>query len=252
MLRLLSYIFKVVPYLIWKYPLFLYYSIKKDKLSQVKKYNETQKIIQKVFKKLKVEVVVNGKNNIQEASSYMLSPNHQSFLDALSIISQVSGPMAFLAKKESKAYPIIGRVITGLNSEYLDRDNLRSEIKTMQRIKKSMMSENRKWCIFSEGTRTRNKDYSINEFKAGAFKPAQTSKINIYPVAIWGTYRVLSTKTKGFKKLPIYISILPPLTPEMYKDLTTTEIANKCQALVNEEINRLRQVDQENLKLYLK
>ena len=76
--------------------------------------------------------------------------------------------------------------------------------------------------IYPEGTRSRNGE--IAEFKAGALKMATKAKAVIVPVAIQNT-RVLLEDAFTFRRIPVYVSILPPIDTSL---LGEEEIKNIC------------------------
>ena len=243
MIKWIGFIFRAVPYVLIKYPELLYYYCNRDKLSFVKRYKFVQDVIKHVMEGLHVDFHVKGLEKLKETRWYILTPNHQSFLDALSFISVLDDPSTFVAKIESQKYPIVGKCIDILDGLYLDRSNLRQEIKVMQELRKSLNNENKKWVLFPEGTRTTDPEFKMGEFKAGSFKAPMTAKVDIYPVAMWGSFRVLPVNEKGRKRYPIQISILDPITYEDYKDMSTADLAKLVQSKVQEELDKLKEND---------
>ena len=67
----------------------------------------------------------------------------------------------------------------------------------MKKIKVSLKEDNLKWIIFPEGTRSKNINHEVNEFKAGSFKMAMSQGVDIYPVATWGSFRVLDPQVNN-------------------------------------------------------
>lgn len=243
--KYVGYLFRAVPYLIYKYPLINYYYYNKNKTSRLRRYFAMQNLIRGLLKRLKVEVIVNGLERLPTSPSYLLCPNHQSFMDALCLISVSDQLTSFVAKKESAKYVLVGKVISILEGKFLDRDNLRQEIKVMQSVKQSLREDNIKWAIYPEGTRSKDKDFKLNEFKPGAFKMAMSTGVDIYPVAMWGSFRILNPKHNKLKKQPVFISILPPLTQSDYENLSTVEVSAIVQSRIENEIENLKLLDKE-------
>lgn len=248
MIKYIGFILRVVPYLIIKYPAILFNYLKRKSISFVKRYAFLKKIITNVMKGLHVEFHVNGLEKLKAEKSYVLTPNHQSFLDGLSFIAILNDPSTFVAKIEAKKYPFVGKAIGIIDGLFLERSNLRQEIKVMTDLKKSLKNDNKKWIIFPEGTRTRAKDYAMADFKAGTFKAPTSAGVSIYPVAMWGSFRVLDIKLKRMKRYPIQISILDPITPQEYDGLSTAEIAKLVQSKVEAEVKKLKEKEKELLK----
>ncbi len=251
MLKYLWIIIKELPLLIVKYFLFLKNNLFKKKISSEKRYQQLHKIAIKFNKKINVEMIFTGLDKLPCKQSFVLTPNHQSLMDAVCLLAFMEQKTSFIAKKESKKFPIVGEAISSIDCLYLDRENLRQEIELMKKVKLSLKTENKKWIIFPEGTRSKNKDFALNEFKAGTFKMPMAVKSDIYPVAIWGSYRVLSPKIR-MKKYPVYIHIFEPISVDFYKDKSTSELANYVENLIKSKVEELKILDQENLKKYLK
>lgn len=237
-----GFIIRAVPYLIVQYPLILANALRKEQLSYVRRYRDSRRIVTHVNRALHIRLVLDGAEKLPAEPSFMLAPNHQSFLDALCLIEALPQPMAFIAKKESKHYPMVGRIITALDSLYLDRRKLRQEIRIMQEVKKSFLTENKKWVIFPEGTRTRDPDHALGEFKPGSVKAAMQAKVKIFPVAMWGSFRVLSTRDHR-RRYPVFVSVLDPLLPEEYEALTTAEVTRLLKERISARLQQLKEAD---------
>ena len=107
-MKYLRYIIKIVPYLIFNYWRIFKNAVFKKKISYVKRYQETRKIVTKVNNDLNIELIVSGVKELPVTQSFMLTPNHQSFLDSLVMIQFMSQESTFVVKKESKKYIFVG------------------------------------------------------------------------------------------------------------------------------------------------
>ena len=151
-------------------------------------------------------------------------------------------PLSFVCKKEVKKIPAVNSIVNMIDGKYLERDNLRQEIKIMKSIQKDMTDKNVKYIVFPEGTRTKNSDLSLNDFKPGAFKYTMDLGKKIYPVAIYGTKNVFDNKCK-MKKYRVRVSILPPITKEIYQNMTTSEVASLIHDKVQNRLNELIELE---------
>lgn len=242
-MKYLGYIIKIVPYLIINYWKIFKNAVFKNKISSVKRYREIRKIVTKVNKDLKIELIVSGNKELPVTQSFMMTPNHQSFMDSLVLVQFMEQESTFVAKKEAKKYIFVGKVLESLDGLFLDRDNLRQEIKVMQDVKKSLKNDNKKWIIFPEGTRTKDENFKVGEFKAGSLKMAMSSQVDIYPVALWGSFKVLSLKYNQ-KKFPIFIHVFDPIKPEFYNNMKTTELAPYIQDMVSKKVDEFKALDE--------
>ncbi|MCF0118027.1 MAG: 1-acyl-sn-glycerol-3-phosphate acyltransferase, partial [Bacilli bacterium] len=154
------------------------------------RYNRFRKFLKVFNERVGVSLYVKGKENIPNDVCFF-APNHQGFLDPLMLVDIVDKPTSFVGKVEVQKYPFVNYAFKGLDGLFLERDNLRTSIKIIRQVEQSLIADEKSWGIFPEGTRTRNKDFELNDFHAGTFKIALDSKKPIVPVAIFGTSRVL-------------------------------------------------------------
>ena len=122
----------------------------------------------------------------------ILISNHQSNVDIPALLGYLPLDFSFIAKKEMKKWPLIGRWMRRFDCIFLDRKNARQGMKDMKeaidKIKKG-----HSYVIFPEGSRS--KDGKIGEFKKGSFKLATDTKARIFPIALVGTYDIQSRKS---------------------------------------------------------
>lgn len=237
MLKYLVYFFRGAYKIPFYYPRIVRYSINKDKYPLEKRYAFVKKLANIVVKALGIKYKVEGLEHLKAFKGGMVTCNHQSFLDAVSMIYLFDNPIYFLSKKESRKYPLAGRVIYFLDALFLDREDLRESVKVLRKCKE-YMEEGKNVVIFPEGTRTRDPNYKVGEFKGGSFKPAMDSKSDILPMIINNSYKPLYKKYKG-TKYTINVKILPPLTYEEYKDYTSVELARKLEDITKKELANL-------------
>ena len=183
------------------------YHNKPRKKSRIIKFNRYHKIMKKADKVFGVDFYVEGKENLPVSQSYLITPNHQSMLDAVIFFDLIDDPVSFASKSELRNVFIAGDAVRSIEGVFLERDNLKQEIKMMKIIENSMKNDNLKWVIFPEGTRTKDEELVMNPFKPGAFKPAQRAGVSIIPVALYGSFRVLQKKLH-WKKYPVQVSFL--------------------------------------------
>ena len=109
-MKYLGYIIKIVPYLIINYWKIFKNAVFKKKISSVKRYREIRKIVTKVNKNLKIELIVSGNKELPVTQSFMMTPNHQSFMDSLVLVQFMEQESTFVVKKEAKIKVLTGNV----------------------------------------------------------------------------------------------------------------------------------------------
>lgn len=165
-------------------------------------------------------VSVTGEENIPDGPVLVVS-NHQGNFDVPSLIGYVPKLKGFISKTEVEHFPIISTWMKRLHCVYLDRGNLRQNIKVIKQGVE-ILKEGHSMIVFPEGTRA--KCSKMGPFKKGSLRLATKSGVPILPVTLDGTYRLMEQK-KRIRKDHIDITIHPPVDvanydKELHGDLT--------------------------------
>ena len=218
------------------------YGNHQDKYSFKKRYGRVHNFLAKCVREFKCEYIITGTENIPTDTNVIFTPNHQSNTDPISIVALSEKPLIFLAKKEIGNFPFVKNVVKAVSGIFIDRGNLRQEVKIMNKLSEDLKTSEHSYVIFPEGTRSRPADHPLLEFKPGSLKPAYIAKKPIVPVAIQGAYRVLD-KHLRMRKFPIQIAYLKPHFPEEFEKINTIEMAQMIQNEVNGKLEELKKND---------
>ena len=167
-------------------------------------------------------VSIEGKENIDEKQSYIVTPNHQSTYDIFALYGWIGIDIKWIMKKELKKIPGLGFGSEKVGHIFLDRSNQRAAVKSLDEAKQKL-TNGTSVVIFPEGTRNNGKN--LLPFKRGAFKLALDLDLPLLPVTIVGTTKIMPgrSKTDIFPgKVKIYVHKPIELTgysPENMKDL---------------------------------
>lgn len=232
-------IIAVASYLIFEYPRLFYYYLRRNKISIEKRLKYIHKVSRRLTSLAGIEYQIEGLENIPENETLVFTPNHQSALDILilGVIPQATAP---IAKIEVLKLPFFNLLAIVGDTILLDRKDLRSSYQTVIDIKNRLESK-RNIIVFLEGTRTKNEDYTLLEFKPGGLKPVYQSQATIVPVAIHGYFRVLNKSKKSYKS-KVYISFMNPIKYQDYKDINNIDLANDLQGKINEKVTHLKKL----------
>ena len=212
------------------------YSKHPDKYPFDKKYKDAQKKKKRLSRGFNVEYFVEGLEKLPQETCCIVS-NHLSAYDPVSLICIIDRPCTFVAKKELANKPFIGKIINGIEGQYIDRNDLKQSLRVMMKVEDDLKNNrNKNWIIYPEGTRNRDPMKNVKEFHHGTFRPAVKANVPIIPVATYGTFRVLKRKP-AYKKYPVFIKFLDPIYPEQYKDMKTQEIAKLCEERIEQAIS---------------
>ncbi|NLO10002.1 MAG: 1-acyl-sn-glycerol-3-phosphate acyltransferase [Clostridiales bacterium] len=215
-----------------------YWLIRIFQLCNIEKYDShtryafLHKIVPIVIRRGRIKIHVTGLENLPSESGYVMFPNHQGLFDALAFIQTHERPLVTVMKKEVKNTFLLKQVITMLQAEVIDRDDIRQSMQVIMNMTRRVKAgEN--FIIFAEGTRSRQGN-SLLEFKGGSFKSAMNAKSPVVPVALIDSYKAFDTGS--ISRLTVQIHYLKPLYYEDYKGMKSTELANKVSDIIREKI----------------
>ena len=155
-------------------------------------------------------IQVNGLENIDKNKSYIFVSNHQSHLDIPSIIRSIPINLYFIAKKELKWVPFLGQYVWATGMIFIDRSNRKKAIKSLDKAGK-LIKKGKSVLAFPEGTRSL--DGKLQRFKKGPFMLSIQHEIEIVPIAIEDTYKVLPSKAWRFTPNNVNVNIGKPIEP---------------------------------------
>lgn len=214
------------------------YSNHPEKYPLEERYKKVRKLVIQVLNAFNVEIKDHNfdKFNENNKKNRLIVCNHISILDPLLIIAKSEKPISFACKKEIKKMPIVNRIVRAINGVFLDRKDLKQQLKVMREIEYNLVNTaNLDWCIFPEGTRNKKPFGEIHEFHHGTFRCATKSGSDIVLVSMFNTFRILDIKDKA-KKYIVPLHYLKTITLEEYKNVTTNILAVECNQIINEQV----------------
>ena len=119
------------------------------------------------------------RNEIPKNKNFILMPNHRSYLDIF-IVTALT-PAAMVGKEELKKWPFGKLGIKVTNSILVDRSEIKSLIKTMNKIKESV-NQGIPVILFPEGGTYMGP--LTKPFKKGSFQIVANANIPVIPMAI--------------------------------------------------------------------
>ncbi|MEO9210744.1 MAG: lysophospholipid acyltransferase family protein [Ginsengibacter sp.] len=152
---------------------------------------------------------IKGKENFAKGKNYIITCNHNSFMDVVATTPFIPGPNKTIAKIELSKIPVFG-LIYKRGSVLVDRKDKDSRKDSFAKMKQ-VLEMGMHMCIYPEGTRN-DSDALLTEFKDGAFKLAEGTGYAIIPTLLFNTKKIMPPK-KGFYLWPatIHLHFLPPV-----------------------------------------
>jgi 1-acyl-sn-glycerol-3-phosphate acyltransferase len=202
-----------------------------------------KKICRKCFR---AEFIMKGEEYLKQVPGQaLIVSNHVSNADPILFLGFADRPISFLGKQQILKMPFVGNILSSIDGSFIDREDLRSEIKVFHEIQNLLSREkNLSYVVFPEGTRSKGPEFKMADFKGGTFKIATRLNLPIIPVATWLNERTLD-QHYHYHKYPIQITYCKPILPEEYEHMTTGQIAKIAEDRVKEALVEMKQKDLE-------
>lgn len=210
------------------------YSKHPEKYDLNVRYKKLSSLVRETIIALRGDFKVVGKENLPNEVCCLMA-NHMGAFDPLVLMSIIDSPTCFVAKKEVKKMPFIGKCVKTMQGDFIDRNDLKQSLKVMLSLEEDLRNRNKNWIIFPEGTRNKDRHANLREFHHGTFRAPYRAEVPIVPCCVFGSWRPQKTKPE-FKKYPLYIEFGKPIYPEEYKDMSTKELAAFVQSKVQQMI----------------
>ncbi len=187
-----------------------------------------------LLKLLHVKIEVSGLENLINKPA-IICQNHTSIMDIPAILNTVKGKSLFCAKRELFKIWVFGKgiEILGMIKVYKDdKKTWKVLSEAAKKIKETVLKDESLTpylVVFPDGTRTKEKDYKMGEFKRGLFSIAVKHNLPIIPIASYGGLDITPKGAWIFSKGTIYEKILEPLYPDDYEGVGIKEKSIKLQ-----------------------
>jgi 1-acyl-sn-glycerol-3-phosphate acyltransferase len=136
-----------------------------------------------------VRVVAENPQAVDPTRPQVLVANHVSWFDVLAICAATPGRYLFVAKKEVRKVPFLGRAAEVCGHIYIDRSDHQAALESLAALRERLAEEKPTIIMFPEGTRSETGE--LQPFKKGAFVLALQTGADIVPAAILGSRAVM-------------------------------------------------------------
>jgi 1-acyl-sn-glycerol-3-phosphate acyltransferase len=202
----------------------------------------------KVSNDLSVITYIEGLENIPNDQFSYFVGNHLSEFDPFIPFAMLDKPVSYIGKYEIRNFPFVGTFLKSLSGEFMDRKDLKQSLKVMGRIEEDLKKQTKNWVIFPEGTRNKDSRSLCLNFHHGTFRPPMRAGVPIVPFVIIGTDRVFRSNPI-YKKCPISVKILKPITFNEYKNMTSQELASEVRTRIQRVLSfEMREKDHLKMK----
>jgi 1-acyl-sn-glycerol-3-phosphate acyltransferase len=176
-----------------------------------------------------VRVEVEGLDRLDPNKPYILTPNHQSFIEVPLFVTYLGRNPAYLAKKELFKYPIFGIGIKLMGVVPVDRSNSPSAVESARQATEKLR-QGKSYVVYPEGTRSR--DGRLLPFKKGAFMMAVDAGVSIVPVSVSGATAIMPKGEIKIFPSTVRVTIHEPMSTTGYSKVNIAELIDKVRAKI--------------------
>lgn len=189
-------------------------------------------------------VAIKGKGieKVPTDSNFILVGNHVSNIDPLVTNRYLRKfPFVFASKESLFKVPFFGKMIHQIGYLKLNRDDLKKDIKELERGYRYLKDNECSLAIYPEGTRNKTNELTMLPFKDTCFKFALKLQKPIVVSVINGTKEA----NKGLltKRHIVNYEILTTLYYDDYKDMSDSELSDYVYKMMEKRILELRNIE---------
>ncbi len=186
--------------------------------------------------------VATGLENIPDGP-VMYVANHQGKYDGLGLIEVLKDhPTSVIVDEAMTNHPLYKEAIKILDLSLLDRNDVKSELRSVKEMGEKMVSLNRSYIVFPEGWYGDNHN-TLQEFNTGFMKAAYIAKCPIVPICLYDTWKVYGISS--LKKIYPKYTVLKPISYEEYANLTKRETVELIKQRIQDKINELDNIEKD-------
>lgn len=239
MIRLIFVVLFLILFLILSLPVMLVEWIIGKVNPNLRDYSSLR-IVQWAFKVILllagVDVTVIGEEHIPDEPVLYIG-NHRSFFDVPITYSRCRRLTGFVSKKELEKVPLLSNWMRFLYCLFLDRDNIRSGLKTIltaiEQVKNGISI-----FIFPEGTRNKGEELSVLPFHDGSFKIAEKTGCPVIPVSINNSVQIFEAHFPIIRKTHVVLEYGEPIYPNTLDKEAKKQLGTYCHDLIEATIKK--------------
>jgi len=172
-----------------------------------------------------VRLTIEGAEHLTPGQSYIIAPNHLSYMDTPVVLGHLPLNFRFMAKKGLFSVPFLGNHLERAGHLPVSSGNPREAIKLLSNAARLIEERKISVLVFPEGGRAA--DGHLQEFKDGAFFLAIKAQVPVVPVALIGTYEMLPFGSG---------TMLPgPVTMRIGQPIPTAGLTNKDREALSQQ-----------------
>jgi 1-acyl-sn-glycerol-3-phosphate acyltransferase len=181
-----------------------------------------------------VRVRIRGAERLRHGRSYVIMANHQSWFDIPALWWALGNrDVRWIAKKELVPVPFFGWAVAASRHIVIDRQNRDKAVRAIRRATE-MSGDGVSIIIFPEGTRSSSG--ALLPFKKGGFHLAVDAGLEILPVAIRGTRKVLPKHGWGIRPGRVDVAFCEPVPAGEYGKANLPSLVERVRGVLQEAL----------------
>lgn len=181
-------------------------------------------------------VITEGLDHVRHDRPQIFAANHVSWYDVWALSVAIPKRYRFVAKKELALIPLFGQAWKAAGHISVDRSNRASAIQSLEEAGRLLKRDNSSVVIFPEGTRGTGGE--MLPFKKGAFMLALHTGVEIVPVAVLGTGRILPRGRWRIRPGPIIVRFGEPIPTSEYDVDERSELIGQVRGRIEAMLTR--------------
>ena len=187
-------------------------------------------IVRVVLFLISCKVRTKGMEKLPKDGRFLLLCNHIHDLDPAFLLHCFpDSGLAFIAKRETKNYFIIGPALHRLQCQLINRENDKEALKTILKCIQLVKEDRASIAVFPEGYVSL--DGKLRHFRSGVLKIAQKANVSIVVCTIRGTKQVLP-KLKKLQPATVDVHLVDVIPAEQVKTTNTVELAEQVYEMM--------------------
>jgi 1-acyl-sn-glycerol-3-phosphate acyltransferase len=187
-------------------------------------------------------IKVKGTQNVSPVKNYVYMANHASLVDIPALFAYLPYQFRIMAKKELFYVPFMGWHLWSAGNFPVDRSDGRKTAQSLRRVIKGVR-RGKSLAVFPEGTRSF--DGRLQQFKPGAFKIAMRAGVEIVPVTIRGTHKVLPKGSLAPRGGRVEVIIDQPIDTRAYTDKQLSELIERVHSVIESNLGTPERKDKQ-------
>ncbi len=181
---------------------------------------------------------LSGEENVDPHKKYVILLNHNAMMD-VPMLYLLPLDFRWVSKRQVFMIPFFGQLLVLHGDIPIERGNPAKAMKLVMQRGLRWLGRGVSISIFPEGTRSKTGE--IGRFKSGAFRLAREAQVEILPVVLDGTGKLLSKNGMLSPTGVIKIKALPPVSVERVVNSDIKELMDEVRTSMVDALAELRE-----------